>query len=329
MSESDASLTIVIPAYKPSFLGQALDSLAAQTDHRFRVLVGDDASPHDLKTIVDRHRARMDLRYEQFPDNLGRRDLVAHWNRCIRLTDSEWVWLFSDDDIADPTCVAAWRETLSRASADCDLYRFQTRIIDGQSRVIRWNPPHPSAESAMAFAYHRLARQRMSYACEYVFSRRAFEREGGMVSFPLAWGADDASWIAFAGDKLIRTIEGPHVNWRASGENLSAAGRATREAKRESLVAFLTWISSRLCEADARPNEPDASALRAMMPDWYLHQLIVADAPLHRNELDRVCMLAGMNPFPTPRFIRHAFFNARARWHRRLQRIVLNNRSRA
>lgn len=322
MFGSEDTLTIVIPAYKPTFLGEALDSLAAQTDPHFQVLVGDDASPHDLKPIVERHRANLNLCYKRFPDNLGRRDLVAHWNRCIRLTDSEWIWLFSDDDLADPACVAAWRETLRTNTDVCHVYRFQTKTIDREGRVIRWNPPHPHSETAMAFAYHRLARQRMSFACEYIFSRRAFEREGGMVSFPLAWGSDDASWIAFTGDKPIRTIEGPFVSWRSSGENLSTADRTTRDAKRDALLEFLAWLSVRIEMTNPRPNEPGPNDLRAMMPDWYLHQLIVADAPLNREDLDRVCQIARVAPVPKIRFIRQMLSNHRTRWSRRLKRIL-------
>lgn len=38
-------LAIIIPAYKPRFLQETLDSIAKQNNHEFTVYIGDDASP--------------------------------------------------------------------------------------------------------------------------------------------------------------------------------------------------------------------------------------------------------------------------------------------
>lgn len=47
-----SSLAIVISAYKPDFLDQTLSSLAKQTDKRFSVYIGNDASPFNLDSMV-------------------------------------------------------------------------------------------------------------------------------------------------------------------------------------------------------------------------------------------------------------------------------------
>ena len=49
-------LAIIIPAYKPRFLQETLDSIAKQNNHEFTVYIGDDASPYPLETIVDRYK---------------------------------------------------------------------------------------------------------------------------------------------------------------------------------------------------------------------------------------------------------------------------------
>lgn len=41
-------LAIVIPYYKITFFEDTLESLAHQTDKRFKVYIGDDASPKNL-----------------------------------------------------------------------------------------------------------------------------------------------------------------------------------------------------------------------------------------------------------------------------------------
>ena len=93
-------LSIVIPAYKATFLPAALDSIAAQTCQNFTLYIGDDNSPHNLENIVNRYKDEINLVYHRFDANLGGNDLVAQWERCISLTQGEpYIWLFSDDDV--------------------------------------------------------------------------------------------------------------------------------------------------------------------------------------------------------------------------------------
>ena len=84
-------MAIIIPAYKASFLRQTLESVAAQTCRDFRVYIGDDKSPEDLQTIVRAYADKMPIVYRRFDENLGGTDLVAHWERCIRLSDEPLV----------------------------------------------------------------------------------------------------------------------------------------------------------------------------------------------------------------------------------------------
>ena len=53
ISPNPQSLAIVIPAWRARYFSAALTSLRNQTDLRFRLYIGDDGSPDDLRTIVD------------------------------------------------------------------------------------------------------------------------------------------------------------------------------------------------------------------------------------------------------------------------------------
>lgn len=87
------TLAIIIPAYKPDFLESALSSVAAQTCHDFTVYVCDDASPYDIRSIVNGFASSIDIQYTRFEDNLGGTDLVGQWNRCLASAqDEEWTW---------------------------------------------------------------------------------------------------------------------------------------------------------------------------------------------------------------------------------------------
>ena len=100
-------LAIIIPAYKATFLPAALDSIAMQTCKDFTLYVGDDCSPEPIGSIVEQYRDKIDLVYQRFDTNLGSKDLVAQWERCIAMSrDEPYIWLFSDDDVMEPNCVA-------------------------------------------------------------------------------------------------------------------------------------------------------------------------------------------------------------------------------
>ena len=46
------NLAIVIPYYKINYFAETLESLAKQTDHRFHVYIGDDASLHSAEELL-------------------------------------------------------------------------------------------------------------------------------------------------------------------------------------------------------------------------------------------------------------------------------------
>lgn len=84
-----SELAIVIPAYKDMYFDKTLLSIANQTCKEFTVYIGNDASPHDLKSIVNLYKDQIDIVYKNFDENIGGKDLVAQWERCIDLVGDE------------------------------------------------------------------------------------------------------------------------------------------------------------------------------------------------------------------------------------------------
>lgn len=124
------SLAIVIPAYKSTFLAAALESIAAQTCKDFTLYVGDDCSPNPIGEIVDRYWDKINLVYKRFDTNLGGKDLVAQWERCIDMTQGEeWLWLFSDDDVMEEKCVEEFYKTI-QCKPDAGLVHFNVKRLD-------------------------------------------------------------------------------------------------------------------------------------------------------------------------------------------------------
>ena len=270
---TEAELGVVLPAFKSAFLATALESLARQSEKRFRVYVGDDASPEGLERICAPFASAIDLQYVRFAENLGRRSLAAQWSRCVRLSREPWVWLFSDDDFAHPDCVKSFRASIERSGPVSDLYRFPLGVIDQEGRVVSPLRSCAETQSAGEFALAKLKGEIDSFAVEYVFSRAAFEREGGFIEFPAGWCSDDASWFVFAGQRGIKAIEGGGVYWRKSAVNVSASNSPFRRDKIHASVRYLEWLKTKILDGDRLLGRVGrAEVLRAFRP-WFYGQL--------------------------------------------------------
>lgn len=239
-----ATLAIVIPAYKGEYLRDTLEALAAQTDTRFAVYIGNDAGSTNIDELVASYQNRLSIHYQRFSDNLGGKDLVAQWNRCLAMTQQEpWIWLLPDDDVPDTSCVAAFYTQLEQdADQPSNLYRFNTSIINGAGVWQANNSDHPELELPGAFLYARLIGDRYSTVCEYIFNRQVFESAGGFKAFPLAWFTDDATWIRVSGGHPIKTIAGPRVQIRQSEHNISNITGTYGVEKARAVFQYLRWL---------------------------------------------------------------------------------------
>jgi hypothetical protein len=282
------SLAVVLPAYQARFLRHALHSLAAQTDRDFTLYVADDASPEEIRTLCDEFRTQLRIVYHRFPTNQGKTSLARHWNRCVALSTERWVWLFSDDDVADPRCVEAFRSVVAGPLPLCDVYRFPVGIVDASGRTIFELARYRQRQSWVDFARARLAYAQMSFSADKIFARSAFDREGGFVEFPYGWCSDDASWIGFGALTGIRQIAGGGVYWRWSGENLSSASAPIQREKVLASVMYLEWLNARMDEAGL--PEDERRSLRSQYAPWFYRQLFMLNPNLRALELLRLSM---------------------------------------
>lgn len=215
---SDERLAVVIPAYKGRHLAATLAAFAAQTDRRFRLYIADDGSPEDLAAVVAPFRPQLDLVYHRFPDNLGHSSLAAHWDRAIALGRENWIWLFSDDDLVSPDCVAAFWAARAQAPAHRGLFRWHCAFIDTAGApfhdlpILRY-PEHQSWDEHV----RSLLRPGALHVCNVqnvAFPRELYRRHGGFPDYPLGFWSDWIAWARFARDAGIVTLPAGSVFFR-------------------------------------------------------------------------------------------------------------------
>lgn len=237
-------LAIIIPAYKATFLDAALASIAAQTCQDFTLYIGDDCSPYDLRSIVDRYRDKIDLVYKRFDNNLGGKDLVAQWERCIDMShDEPWLWLFSDDDVMESRCVEEFYKA-QKGHPQERLFHFNISQIDAEGKVIRKVKRYPQHLSAYEYLDGHQHQGLLSFVVEFIFHRQLHSQCGGFENFDLAWGADLITWVKFADAAGgMFTIDTAEVHWRLGGENISSdrtLAMLMRKLRNE--MAYTCWI---------------------------------------------------------------------------------------
>ena len=172
---------------------------------------------------------------------MGGKSLVKQWERCIDLVgDEEWIWLFSDDDLADPNCV----ENFYRHSKEkYNLLHFNVRVVDGNGKVQKESNAPMQTMPSIIFLEQKLSFKLESFACEYIFRKNEFHQKGGFVEFPIGWCSDDATWALLGRETGISTITDAMVSWRKSEINISSDTSDYYYLKRDAILSFFEWMN--------------------------------------------------------------------------------------
>lgn len=230
-------LAIVIPYYKLTFFEATLQSLASQTDKRFKVYIGNDASPENPTSLLDKFRDKLDFEYHRFEVNLGGTSLTKQWDRCIALSaNEEWLMILGDDDVLGDNVVEEFYKQYSVFYDNVNVVRFSSKLIDYSSGKISEVFTHPVWESSSEFFQRKLKEKTRSSLSEYVFSRSSYLKYK-FCDFPLAWHSDDMAWIEFSQDKQIYSIN--EAQMQIGFSNLSISGRDDNlDSKYSASLAF-------------------------------------------------------------------------------------------
>lgn len=217
-------LAIVIPYYKLTFFEETLNSLANQTDQRFKVYVGDDASSDNPYLLLEKYKDQFNFEYHRFDENIGKIALTKQWERCIDLIgNEEWIMILGDDDVLSDNVVNEFYLHINEIkNRNINVVRYATKEIrvDG---VISSVYTHPILEDATDSFYRKIFKKSRGSLSEQIFKKEAYLKHG-FRDFSLAWGSDDFAWLDFTDFGKIYTINNAIVYFRISAENISRKG---------------------------------------------------------------------------------------------------------
>lgn len=241
-------LAIVIPYYNIKFFESTLESLCNQTDHRFKVYIGNDASPETPLTLINQYKDRLKISYKDFKSNLGNISLVKHWDRCINLINDEgWIMILGDDDILGKNVVEEFYKCMECFNGNSNIIRFASQIIDDQDNLSSIVFQHPEWEIPLDSYLRKVKGTSRSSLSEYIFSKKSYIQYK-FHHYPLAWHSDDRAWFEFSLGKKIFTINNAVVLIRISNNSISGRIDNIGIKNKATLSFYKFLISQQLIE---------------------------------------------------------------------------------
>lgn len=216
-------LAIVIPYYKLTFFEATLQSLANQTDQRFKVFIGDDASPESPLVLLEKYKDQFDFVYHRFDNNLGAISLVQQWHHCISLVqEAEWLLVLGDDDVLQDNFVATFYENRNEIdSLEINVIRYATVVINEKGEAISKVHTHPKLETSTDFLMRKFEGGTRSSLSEFIFRKTEFDKVK-FKDLPLAWYSDYLAVLEVSNFSKMFTINNSLVYFRHSALNITS-----------------------------------------------------------------------------------------------------------
>lgn len=236
MDKKSPLVSIAIPCYKRKFLHEAISSVLNQTYTNLELLIVDDASPQDIKSIVDTFNDSR-ITYYRNPENIGRENPAHNWNHCLELAKGEYFVLLCDDDLFAPDFIDTML-TLARKYPTCSTFRTRANVINAEGKEINRYASAPEWESWDDYLWHVIRNYRTQTISEWMFKTDTIRQAGGYALLPLAWYADYLSIFRIAKEGGIASTTKILMHFRQSGDNISSRDDDNTEMK---IIAALNY----------------------------------------------------------------------------------------
>lgn len=232
---SNPLVSIAIPAYKASFIKEAINSALNQTYSNIELVIVDDCSPEKIDEIVHGFNDPR-IRYYRNEKNIGAKDPSKNWNKCLEYAKGDFFSLLCDDDTYEPTFVEEMLR-LQQEFPNVKVFRARAKTIDEENHTINWYPSSPKFESCIDYMYQKMAGFRRQTISEFLYATNFIRAQGGYTNMPRAWTADSLSIYKFSLENGIASTSNFLVNFRATSKNISSIYSDAID-KRDAILLF-------------------------------------------------------------------------------------------
>ena len=236
---TEYTLAIILPFYKIDFFEKTLESLARQTDQRFQVYIGDDASPIPPTELLEKYQGKFSFTYKRFKDNLGSISLAKQWERCIEMSQNEeWFIILGDDDYLSANYVEEFYKHLELAEKNnINVIKCSSVEIDEKGVIQIIKKEEPLIKSAIEHFFDKFVNEGRSSLSEHIFRKSAFKKYG-FLEMSLAWHSDDWAQLRFSDFGNILFIKEAQCYVSVSSASISGSVDNIRTKQLSSKIFF-------------------------------------------------------------------------------------------
>jgi glycosyltransferase involved in cell wall biosynthesis len=221
LSQAAPRVTLVVTCYNYGrFLGQALDSVLAQTLRDWEAIVIDDASTDDTGAVVERYRHDPRLRIVRHERRIGN---IRSYNEGLEAARGRYVAILSADDYLLRTDGLERQVAAFESDPDVGLvYSAHTIVQEGSPlrQVVPWpnDAVRPGLEEFRKLMWGNYVLH------SGAMLRRAVERELGPYETGLTHTGDWDMWLRAAARHPVGYIAEPLYAYRIHGSNMFHRG---------------------------------------------------------------------------------------------------------
>ena len=215
-------INVIIPAYNcRATLGRTLSSLVAQTDPNFEVIIVDDCSTEDIKSIVDDYTNKLNIIYIRNEQNLG-----CGMSRQVGIDNAtqKFITFLDSDDMFMPYTIETFNSIIE-ANPDTEYlhsYFYEQIVIDNNPAIYLWKNNYTACHGKL-------------YNVELI-------KKYGIRNSPLVKWADDSFFNSMCSELMnMSIINVPTVLWTNNKNSIMRRQDVERDAsvKEDFLNAML------------------------------------------------------------------------------------------
>lgn len=215
-------INVIIPAYNcRTTLGRTFSSLVAQTDPNFEVIIVDDCSTEDIKSIVNDYTNKLNIIYIRNEQNLG-----CGMSRQVGIDNAtqKFITFLDSDDMFMPYTIETFNSIIE-TNPDTEYlhsYFYEQIVIDNNPAIYLWKDNYTACHGKL-------------YNVELI-------KKYGIRNSPLVKWADDSFFNSMCSELMnMSIINVPTVLWTNNKNSIMRRQDAERDSsvKEDFLNAML------------------------------------------------------------------------------------------
>lgn len=247
-------LAIIIPYYKIEHFEDTIKSVASQTDKRFTLYIGNDASPNNPLPIIAKYLNSQDYHYFDYKGNLGGQNLAMQWERILDNVTEDWFQILGDDDIIEENFVEEFYNIIYSLPHHINLIRVNNLYFNDKLKIIREGLRYDKIVTTNILLRDKIYYKTVSTLSENIFRKSAFDLVG-FRHYPVAWHTDDMIILEitkfgdfYYSEKTSVKIYNGQLNLSSSNNNILEKFNASQEFLIDLLLNYNSYLESRLIQ---------------------------------------------------------------------------------